>query len=207
MHALICSGALNSNIPRQEMLFQYNTWCQLTKKEQGWLVDNYDNDVGYDSNLVALSNSERKNGGIATNRRRAVVNGLVTQLHSPSQPLNDPPSWIIKTEEEILGLPLTISRLDKCDLSNITHFCQEFEEKEGKMRFGVEILRVTEHTTSKGDDMAFLTVRDNTGILDSVLVWPETYKKYKRLLYTNNTIVLIGKKDKDTFITDNIKVL
>ena len=54
--------------------------------------------------------------------------------------------------------------------------------------------------------MAFLTIEDESGILDSVVLFPRVKEKYKYILYEGNNLVFCGsvsKKD-DSLIVDKI---
>ena len=52
--------------------------------------------------------------------------------------------------------------------------------------------------------MAFLTVSDNSGLLDSIVVFPESYKKLSEILIKGNKVILNGKrgKEKDSLIVN-----
>jgi DNA polymerase III alpha subunit len=82
----------------------------------------------------------------------------------------------------------------------------------GPCHLGVTINTVREFVIKKegknqGKKMAFLSVSDNTAILDSVIMFPDSYEKYKRLLYENNTVILFGQPSKEKnggFIVDKV---
>ena len=44
--------------------------------------------------------------------------------------------------------------------------------------------------------MAFVTLTDSYGSVDSVVFFPEKYKEYKNLLFPNNIIIVKGNKSK-----------
>jgi DNA polymerase III alpha subunit len=54
--------------------------------------------------------------------------------------------------------------------------------------------------------MAFLSISDNTGVLDSVIVFPEAYILYQNVLFDNNIIIIKGtrSKEKDSLIVEKI---
>ena len=41
--------------------------------------------------------------------------------------------------------------------------------------------------------MAFLSVEDGSATLDSVVIFPESYQKYKNVLFEGNTVIIMGK--------------
>ena len=45
--------------------------------------------------------------------------------------------------------------------------------------------------------MAFVTLSDGTGVLDSVVFFPEAYKTYRNTLFTGNVIIVKGNKAKN----------
>ena len=69
---------------------------------------------------------------------------------------------------------------------------------------------ISDYKIKKGDSqgkiMSFLTIEDDTCILDSVIVFPEVKEKYKYILYEGNNLILCGSvSNKDTsFIVDKI---
>ena len=72
------------------------------------------------------------------------------------------------------------------------------------------IQRLADYTISKGDSkgkkMAFLTIEDETCLLDSVIVFPKVKQKYKYILYEGNNLIFCGSvSGNDTsFIVDKI---
>jgi len=85
-------------------------------------------------------------------------------------------------------------------MTNIT--CKEFKTTTMKdnLIIGGEIdfISVTKTKSGKnpGSEMAFLTIIDSTGSLDSVIMFPEKYKEYKNILFIGNVIILKGNKSK-----------
>ena len=82
-------------------------------------------------------------------------------------------------------------------------------KKRGKVNLAVQINSLREYKTKKGKNpgqlMAFLAVEDSSGELDSVTVFPESYKAYRDVLIEGNTVLIqaeISKKD-DTSIIIN----
>ena len=59
---------------------------------------------------------------------------------------------------------------------------------------------------SKGKNMCFLTVEDESCSMDSVVVFPEARDKFKYIIYEGNNLVLCGsvKKNDNSFIVDSI---
>ena len=54
--------------------------------------------------------------------------------------------------------------------------------------------------------MAFLSISDNTGVLDSVIIFPEAYRTYQNVLFNTNVVIIKGNrsKEKDSLIAEKI---
>jgi DNA polymerase III alpha subunit len=52
--------------------------------------------------------------------------------------------------------------------------------------------------------MAFVSLSDSYGVLDSVIFFPEAYKTYRNILFDHNVIVIKGKKSNagDSFLVE-----
>jgi DNA polymerase III alpha subunit len=65
---------------------------------------------------------------------------------------------------------------------------------------------ITKTKTGKnpGQEMAFLTLEDQFGMLDSVIFFPEQFTKYKDHLFNGNILVFLGSrsKAKDSFVIE-----
>ena len=73
----------------------------------------------------------------------------------------------------------------------------------------IDIKEVKEIRTKRGDNpgqrMAFVTGADKTGLLDSIVIFPDKYLEYKRLLVENNTVIISGERGKDnSFIISKV---
>ena len=70
----------------------------------------------------------------------------------------------------------------------------------------IDSVSVTKTKTGKnpGSEMAFVSLSDSFGVIDSVIFFPEAYKKYRNVLFDNNVIIVQGKKNKsgDSFIVE-----
>ena len=57
--------------------------------------------------------------------------------------------------------------------------------------------------------MAFLTVSDESGMLDNVVIFSESWEEHGNIVEEGNRLLLIGKKsrDKDSFIVENVEQL
>ena len=102
---------------RQQMLDEFDTWSNITKKEAEWAEDNFEK---YNSlvDLLRVMAPVKKDGGAAFNSKRSqIISDLVIQCENPSYSLKDDPEWVIRTEENYLGIGLTYSRVEPYDTS------------------------------------------------------------------------------------------
>ena len=54
----------------------------------------------------------------------------------------------------------------------------------------------TKSGKNPGAEMAFVTLSDGSGVIDSVIFFPEAYKEFRNLLFLNNVIIVKGNKTK-----------
>jgi DNA polymerase III alpha subunit len=79
--------------------------------------------------------------------------------------------------------------------------CRDFKNgKQKNVIIGgeIEYINVTKTKTgkSKGSDMCFINLADQTGGLDNVIFFPDQYKKNKNLLFPGNIIIIFGERSK-----------
>jgi len=198
---------------RQLMRAEFDAWNALTDKEKEWVRDTLTGSLFQFDDVVsilkAVGRPKKEGGGCANKNRVSAVNSQVSLLEKPPTPLVDTPHWIAWAEEELLGISITCSRVDSCDLSAVNCSCKEYMAgRTGYLMLGVEITRVHEVKTktgkSPGSKMARLVVTDGTCAVDAV-VWPETYKEVRGLLTEGNTILIQGERDKKEGTTLVIK--
>tara|TARA_R110002020_G_scaffold107583_11_gene249689 strand:+ start:949 stop:2595 length:1647 start_codon:yes stop_codon:yes gene_type:complete len=198
--SLISTGSLDhGSVSRNRMLYEFDTWKKLTKKEQEWISSRIDKWNSLRDAMYDLQPLSKEGGGTFNLSRKEIVGDLLKQLDNPPYPLEDTPDWISKTEEDYLGVSITYSKVDSCDTSRANCTCKEiFEGREGKVIIAVSISRCEEYTItrgkSKGMKMGFLTVEDSTCELDSVVIFSEEWLKYKDLLVEGNTVLISGEK-------------
>ena len=196
--ALIYSGA-TSHIKhtRNAMLFEYGLASSLTKKEIEILVKNigqYEDLIG---GLKLLLNIPKIN-----KHRKQIIENLLEALIMPPYSLEDTPEWIADSEDAYLGCAITCSKIDMYDISMTNTSCKEFKAMTttSNVILGGEIsfinLTTTKNGKNPGSIMAFVTLVDTTGVLDSVIFFPEQYKKYKNILFDSNIIIVKGAKAK-----------
>lgn len=196
---LISTGALRCfGMHRQRMLFEYGKWNELTKTEKGWILERVDNFASLYDALIAVSPTKKNGGGCHTEKRSNIVMSLAKLLDRPPFSLDDSIDWISWTEESFLGVAITCTNLDNYNAAFANSTCRDVVKgNESYCVLGVEIKRVSEIKTKKGKNpgkmMGFLTVADDSGELDSVIVFPNVWEQVSDLLTVGNMVFLRGK--------------
>jgi len=214
--ALISVGAFNgknNRESRQKMLYEFDSWKQLSAREQQAIVDNY---TSGDPAVYSSSLSEAIENMFKTvkvnSRRKPTVDDIKDSLDNPFYDINDKAGVIAMDEEKYMACSLTCNKVDGLDLNMVTNVCQDVVKKliTKKANLAVEIVRTkivkTKNGKNPGQEMVFLTVEDGSGSLEDVTVFPEQYGKYKDLLLENNTVLLMGEIDKKrgSFIVNQV---
>ena len=109
-----------------------------------------------------------------------------------------------------MGVALTFSKTDAIQSAAVNCTCKEIVNgRTGNVNVAIHINSLREYATKNGKNpgqiMAFLSVEDSTATLDSAVIFPEAYGKFKEILYEGNTIVAFGQvsSKKDTSLVIN----
>jgi DNA polymerase III alpha subunit len=205
----------STNVTRNEAVYQYLIFKELTKTETDWIANNYPK-----YNWIKLSDCFKdlhpikKNGGGCSNANRSqIILNEIEMLKNPPYSLSDDPAWVIEQETKMLGCPISLSRVDAVDTSVANTTCKDVVDgKKGKnICIVANVQRIANHkinkanSKQKGRTMSFLTIEDATCSLDSVIVFPDARDKYQYILYEGNNLMLCGEIDKDSsFIVEKI---
>tara|TARA_R100001377_G_C3194757_1_gene112225 strand:+ start:483 stop:2075 length:1593 start_codon:yes stop_codon:yes gene_type:complete len=207
-----------SHLPesRQRMLDELDTWSNMTKKEIEWAEDNFDRFDNLISLLTAMAPTKKQGGSTFNSKRSQILTDLVKHCKNPSYALNDDSGWVIRTEQNYLGVALTYSKVETYDTSVANTTIKQFVEgKRGNIKMAITVSEVKRYVAKKGKakglEMAFLNVEDNTGTLDTVTVFSDQWKSFKNLLYEGSDVILVGQDSKkkryqldDGFIVNNV---
>lgn len=197
--ALIKTGALSCfRKSRNAMLFEYELLSSLTKKETEFVLRqiNTYKDL-YDLFLDILHNHK------LTKKRSQHLDTLIHTFKHPPYSLQDSPEWIADNEDELLGCSITCSKVDMYDISMTNTTCKDFHNtlsNENLIVCGeIDSISVIKTKSGKnpGAEMAFVSLSDGSGVIDSVIFFPEAYKEYRNLLFDNNVIIVKGNKTKN----------
>lgn len=198
--ALISSGSIDFlKKNRTEMLFEFDVLSQLTTKETEYLLSIIKNTKKYSINesmRLLLDHSK------VNKKRKDIILGLVDNLLNPPYSLIDKIEWLSDTENSLLGVSISCSKLDSYDISMTNTNCKEFKNScfTNNVIIAGEIINVnfvkTKNGKNPGAEMAFVSIEDQGGILDSVIFFPEQLQLYKTHLFNSNILVFVGTKSK-----------
>ncbi len=117
----------------------------------------------------------------------------------------------LQWEKELLGLFITGHPLDrhKEKLSKAMSLQKAKKQiSDKKVRVGGMISKTKEITTKNGNRMAFITLKDKKEEME-IILFPDTYRKYKTLLDENNIVFIHGKinhrDENPKIIADKVK--
>lgn len=206
--ALISTGALDYmkdslGNSRTWKLTQFNKYSQLTEKEQEYIEQN----IGKFSSLIdalKIAANPKREGGAASNYKRSeIITDILKTLENPPTSQTDNLSWLHNEEERLLGIPLSISKVEIYDgASRANCSCKDYLAGcFTKPTIAAEIVEIKEVETKrgkcKGQKMAFLKVKDSSCTLDNITVFAETYQEYGGHLVKGNVVLISGYRDKN----------
>lgn len=209
----MCNAGVLSHLKkdRKQMHYEYEKYSLLSTKEQEWVKKNFQqyrwtNLSNCINTLIQLPTG--KMGACANQKRKNLMEEIYLSLTNPPYSLIDSPVFLAEIEEELMGVPITCTSVEACDISDATCDCQSFLKRPNKQTcwIAVSIDRKHEIITKTKKKMCFLTCSDISGSLDSVVVFPEPYKQYRPLLFDKNNVMIVGNqgKDKGSFIVKKI---
>ena len=193
--ALICSGAFSYiTKTRTSMLFEYEIMSELTSKEIEYLRSI---DVSQ-FNTLQLMNILVKKPKLTQNRKN-ILQGLISSLIKPPFSLDDKIEWVCDNESNLLGINLTYSKVDSYDISMTNTTCKEFKDSDRKNIIvageidNVNVIKI-KNGKNKGNEMAFVSITDSTGYIDSVIFFTEQLSLYRNQLFDGNILIFKGAK-------------
>jgi len=202
-----------TGVTRNKALYEYLIFKNLTKAELKWVTDNYKSKKWKTLKdcFVDLAPTKKEGGGTSKVDRKQVIENEIHFLENPPYDLSDHPEWIVEQEKKYLGCPISLSRVEASDTSHSNTTCKEILD--GK--FGKNICLVAnvsrlqkykcQKGKSKGKDMCFLTLEDDTCSIDNVVVFPQATDKYVFILDEGVNLLFCGEVEKNgSFIINKI---
>jgi DNA polymerase III alpha subunit len=205
---------IKDRITRNKAIYDYDIFKTLTKSEQTWIHNNYGTKkwTKFVDCLKDLAPTKKEGGGTSKIDRKQAIENEINLVINPPYDLDDDPSWVIDQEIKFLGCPVSMTKVETSDTSAANTTCKEIVNgKRGKdLCVVANVQRVADYKIkkgeSKGQTMSFLTIEDDTCLLDSVIVFPKVKEKYKYILYEGNNLIFCGSiSENDTsFIVNQI---
>jgi len=205
---MISTGAVTTGkLSRTNRLYEYDVYTQLTEREHKAVVKKH-LAAPYKSleDILAdmLEGETGRNHMISSDKRATKIQGLLKSLKNPSHTMEDSPSWISSAEERLLGISITYSAVDACDIGAANCNCQEFvagfNGRGGVIMLPAKIDSVKEIKTKSGQNpgrkMGFLSVSDTSGSCE-IVVFPDPWEQYSGFLCEDNTVMLTGKRGRE----------
>ncbi len=210
---LINSGATRSFMgqaapSRTKQRLLYSLVLNLSKKESGILLDVLGtNDPRDISDIVRTNVIEG-----AQKNRVPKIEKLLEEYDNTKK--NDSIMSILLHEEDLLGTAISGSKADLKDQSVVSHTCLEtlVARPHQEIVLGVVLKEIREVKTKKGKNpgqsMAFLRASDNSYMLDNIVMFPDSYSRYKDLLVEDSVVLIRGKLSQDkSILVDSIENL
>lgn len=199
--ALISCGAFDYfKKNRTEMLFEYETCSSLTQKETEKLIAIKDlQNIKDLKTLLTKGIAEQ----VATKKRMEILKNLLTSLENPPYSLTDKIEWLSDSENSLLGVSITCSKLDSYDIEMTNTDCKTLKNSavNNNIIIAGEItnINVVKTKTGKnpGQEMAFVSIEDQTGFVDSIILFPEQWTQFKSHLFIGNVLIFVGNKAKN----------
>jgi len=199
--ALIKSGSLDYlGYKRIKLLAEYKLLSILTDRERKFVFSQ----IEQTSCTVKQAYLDLLDSKIPNKSRRPRIIEAVDDMNRSLA--GTPKKMCIAFEKFLLGIPLSGSIVELYYNERVDIKCRDLHRlKEGaKGNIGVVIDKIREIKDKNGNRMAFLTVSDETYMLDSVVVFASTYNNTAWILEEGRPVIIGGKKNKNSFIANKI---
>jgi DNA polymerase-3 subunit alpha len=200
--ALIKSGSLDYLEPKRILLLaEYKLINLLTPREQKWLFEHIKSNDG--STILEAYNALLESK-IPNKRRKPALESKVAELN---QELGGTPKRMaIAYEKHLLGIPLSGSLVDLYSNEKANIKCANFPKlKDGTSgAIGVVIEKVRKIKDKRGRWMAFLTVSDDTYIIDTVVVFASVFDKLAWIIEEGRPVLITGRKNNGSLLVKSI---
>lgn len=189
-NGLILTGACDwLGISRHQMSFEYDIWNKVTPREAAYIKSNLGNTL-----VESLYNLLNAITIKLTEKRRAIIQSLISTLENPPTSLYDSPEWIAWNEEKLLGISLSCHKVDGCSRGvEATHTCKDVYI--GKPKYAVVAVQIarlkvvtTKNGKNPGQKMAFVDLSDGTYTLEGLPCFSDTWRDVSSLIQEENTV-------------------
>lgn len=177
---------------RTEMLHEFTCLQDISEKELEWIKSNYHPNMTLVGHLKLLARTKKEGGGCHNKSRVDKVIEIIKKLENPGRSMADNPFTYSKKEEELLGLAVSQSELSSnASAAYANSTCKEVNDgRMEKVSIAGIVNEVKTIKTKKGDPMCFITIEDETGELEGIVVFPKIYEQHHSILYLGATILV-----------------
>src|SRR5208283_3436411 len=185
---------------------EYNIYTQLSPKETKWVeafvVSGTEMRLHELLKMIIQLPASRVSA-CNTEKRKTIVNGLYNTLIHPTYKLKDSPEWLASIETSLMGIPITCTSVEACDISAANCTCIEYIE--GKHPKTIIIAAQVDscheikvkNGKNAGQKMAFLKISDITGTAENIVVFSDIWNEVSNVVFEGNNLLLYGEKSKD----------
>lgn len=200
-NALITAGVLDEyELSRSRKLLELQKVKELSKKQLEHLI-NLD---------LPLLDGLKKLYDIVNKTQKQKILDLISLLTSETHSMSDRISWIISSEKDIFGVPITYNPVDVINSYSGNTTCKEFADgKEDNIIIIGELDNVKKFKIKNGKNagkmMARGSLTDETGTIDCVL-FHKNYNEYHRYMDNGNLVSINGRRtDSNSLAIDRIE--
>jgi len=207
VEALIKSGATDCFTTRKgriQLLAEYKLLSILTARERKFVFDTIESGGAQtikESYVLLLASK------IPNKTRKPKISQEISDMNNGLA--GNPKRMCIAYEKYLLGIPLSGSLVELYYNERVNIKCRDFHKlPDGASGyFGVVIEGVREIKDKNGNRMCFLSLSDETYMLDSVVVFASFYNKVAWIIEEGKPVFISGKKNKGSLIVNNISHL
>lgn len=196
-------GALPFKMSRSRQLFELEIAAKLTEREIKWARENWATDLA-----TTLENLIKS--GVPTKKRLDIIEGMrYTILHPPTD-LTDDPEWIAQTEQDLLGISMTCSKVDGKENSATTTCLEYTKNPIDRPVIAATVSKVKEYTIKSGQNqgqvMCFVELIDGTCKLECTM-FADKYREYGGFLTEGANLLVVGSRSKkdNSFIIQKVE--
>jgi DNA polymerase III alpha subunit len=204
--ALIKSAALDHiNTNRVKLLECYRILGELTDRERRFLfTEHYKKDVKFDDAFKAFLMADK--GGPSATRKPKILEA-VAAIKAEFLGAN-PKKLAIAWEKFYMGVPLTGSLVELYSNPRVdTKLRNLLRLRPGTYNLGVVIEGIKKFKDKKGNWMCFLTLSDETYMMNTAVMFSKAYNDNAWILEEGKPVFINGRKDKDSFFVNKIEHL
>ena len=202
--ALIKSGSCDCyGRERIKLLAEYKLLGILTARECKWIFDNInEGSTSVKEAFLALLDSKVPN----KSRRPRIIEQVEEMNRSLA---GNPKRMRIAYEKYLLGIPLSGSLVELYYNERVNIKCKDFHSlSEGTNGYlGVVIEKVREIKDKNGNLMCFLSISDETYMMDSAVVFSSFYNKVSWIIEEGKPVLIKGRKNRGSLVVQDISHL